>query len=145
MVFITYLTTVFDNIKDAILLVGVEPGPKYRLLMANKGFSNGTGHSPDDVGKTIDEFVIPETYHSLCEYYGKAVTTKKTVEFIETYNVPMGHQTFHATIIPVINAVGEVAQLAVISQNITELHELREIARTSAETLEQLARELREA
>jgi PAS domain S-box-containing protein len=145
MVFIQYLTTVFDNIKDAVLFIGVERNHTYRLLMANEAFYKDSGHTPDQAGMTIQDIVAPGVYKNLVKRYEQVIKTKKPYEYIATYDVPAGQRIFEVQLIPIINAVGEVVQIAGITRNITELHNLRELAKASAETLEQLARDLREA
>jgi PAS domain S-box-containing protein len=144
MVFIQYLTTVFDNIQDAILLIGVEPNNTFRLLMANKGFYRGSGHSGNEVGKLISEITTPETYEKLVKRYHEVVKTKKQMAFSEEYDVPIGKQAYDVQLIPVFNSVGKCTQIACITRNVTELHRLRQQLAETAETLEQVSHELRQ-
>jgi hypothetical protein len=146
MVFLQYLTTVFDNIQDGVLLIAVEPHNTFRLLMANRGFGRNTGHGMGVIGKTIEEIVAsPETYHKLLPRYLEAIKAKKPVEFTDTYDEPRGVQVYEMQILPVTSAVGEVVQLAVIARNVTELHQLRHQIREAGESLEQVAYNLRNA
>ncbi|MET0779787.1 MAG: PAS domain-containing protein [Candidatus Saccharimonadales bacterium] len=144
MVFIQYLTTVFDNIHDAILLIGVEPNNTYRLLMANEEFNRGTGHTAVEIGKTIQQVTLPKTYEKLIKRYQTVVKSKKRHEFIEEYDVPMGKQTYEVQLIPIFNSVGTCTQIACITRNITELYRLQERLKETAETLEQVSHELRQ-
>jgi PAS domain S-box-containing protein len=144
MVFIQYLTTVFDNIHDAILLIGVEPNNTFRLLMANKGFNRGSGHTAKEIGKTIQEISPPKTYEKLVKRYQTVIKTKKRQAFTEEYDVPMGRQTYEVQLIPIFNSVGTCTQIACITHNVTELHRLQERLRETAETLEQVSHELRQ-
>jgi hypothetical protein len=126
LLFLQYLTTVFDNIRDAIMLIGVEPDHTYRLLMVNAAFVINTGHSKDSEGKLVSEIVSPDSYRALRPRYDKVVATRKAVEYTEWYDVPLGPQAYEVKIIPILNAVGECVQLAVITYNVTNLHKLRE-------------------
>lgn len=126
LVFLHYLTTVFDNIGDAILLVSVEPDEQYRLLMANDAFFRSTGHTPDAIGKPVHEVVSKESYTQIKPRYHHAVTARKPVAYTEWYDVPLGRQAFFVKVIPIMNAVGECVQLAVITRNVTEIELLRE-------------------
>ena len=125
LVFLHYLTTVFDNIHDAILLIAVEPNEQYRLLLANSAFARNTGRTDVPVGKRIDEFVEPESYALLKPRYNKVVATKQPTTYQDWYNVPLGRQAFEVTLIPILNAVGQCVQIAAITRNITELSDLR--------------------
>jgi PAS domain S-box-containing protein len=119
LVFLQYLTTVFDNITDAVLLIGVEKGG-YRLLLGNKAFFETSGHSPDDVGKRIVDVVGKDNYPSLSREYQRAIKAKKPTEFTHWYTVPRGRSAFRVKILPIISAVGEVVQLVVLTHDITE-------------------------
>jgi PAS domain S-box-containing protein len=143
MVFLQYLTTVFDNVKDAILLVGIEPKDTFRVLIANDGFTRSTGHTLEAIGKTVEETVHPDTYKKLLPRYHHVIKTKHASEFTETYESPLGQQVFDVKIIPILGAVGDVVQLAIISHNVTELHQLRNQVKEAAESLEQVTYNLR--
>lgn len=144
MVFIQYLTTVFDNIHDAILLIGVEPNNTFRLLMVNKGFNRGSGHTTEEIGKTVQEITQPKTYEKLVKRYQTVVKTKKRQAFTEEYEVPMGKQVYEVQLIPIFNSVGTCTQIACITHNVTELHRLQRRLQETAETLEQVSHELRQ-
>lgn len=143
LVFLQYLTTVFDNLEEAILLVGVEPNNTFRLLMANEGFTRGTGHSKNEIGKTIEEVVVAESYKKLLPHYRKVVKTKKLWSFMEWYDVPIGRQAYEVKLIPIFNAVGECVQIAAITRNVTEVMQLRQQIKETTETLDQLTYNLR--
>jgi PAS domain S-box-containing protein len=125
LVFLQYLTTVFDNLHDAIVLIGVEPNDTFRLLLANEAFFKSTGHSEEKLGKTINEVVSPRSFASLKKRYKKVIATREPVEYTEWYRVPLGRQAYEIKFIPVLNAVGECVQIAGVSRNVTELYNLR--------------------
>ena len=120
------MTSVFDNIEDAILLVDVEANETYRLLMANEAFARYTGHDRQAaIGKTVDEIVSPESYRLISKQYKKVVESKKPLEWTAWFTVPLGRQMFEVKLIPILNTVGECAQIAAITRNVTELYRLR--------------------
>ncbi len=125
-VFLHYFTTVFDNIEDAVLLVGVEPKDTFRLLLCNEAFTRNSGHSKQDVGKTVKEVVSPKSYGKLIKRYKQAIKTKKKIQFVESYEVPIGRQTYAVTLLPILNVIGNCTQIVIITRNVTEIYELRE-------------------
>ncbi len=145
LVFLEYLTTVFDNIKDAVLLVSIEPHGKYKLLLANAGFERSSGHHKSEIGAYIDEIVTPTSYDTLKKLYKKVVDTKKTVTQTGWYEVPIGRRAYENTMIPIFSAVGEVIQIAVITRDVTELLNLRQELRDTASQLEKTAKQLRKS
>jgi hypothetical protein len=125
LVFLQYLTTVFDNLNDAIFLIGVEPKDNFRLLVANDAFFKSTGHNKDKLGTVIEGMITSRSYASLLKRYKKVITSREPVEYTEWYRVPLGRQAYEVKFIPVLNAVGECVQIAGISRNVTELYNLR--------------------
>lgn len=120
LVFLQYLTVVFDNIKDAILLIGVEPKGTYRLLVANKVFFAVSGFPEDSVGKEVSEIVGPEGYAFLKGQYEKVAESKQPLDYIRWSDVPAGRRAFEVQMIPVLNTVGECVQIVAITRDITE-------------------------
>lgn len=126
LVFLQYLTSVFDNIDDAILLIGVEPKGEYRLLLANGAFWRNSGHDQAScIGKSISVVVTPDSYTFLKKIYKKVVDTKKPLTSTAWFDVPLGRQAFDIKLIPVLNTVGDCVQIAAITRNVTELSNLR--------------------
>jgi PAS domain S-box-containing protein len=134
LVFLHYLTTVFDNIKDAILLIGVEPDNKYRLLLANKVFTKISGFPASSIGKEIAEIVGQEGYAFLVKKYQQVIKTKKSVEYMSWSDVPAGRMAFEVQLIPIFSTVGECAQIIVITRDVTEREKLREEVRHLRQT-----------
>ncbi|HSW66503.1 MAG TPA: PAS domain-containing protein [Bacillota bacterium] len=129
LVFLNYLTTIFDNIADAIILIGVEPKGKYRLLLANDAFFASSGHTDDVIGREIVDIVHPDSYATLIKHYQRAVRTKRPVELTSWYIVPRGRRAFHIKLIPITNTVGDVVQIAGLNRDVTEILNLREEVR----------------
>jgi len=126
MVFLQYLSTVFDNLRDTILLVGVEPKEQYRLLLANEAFRKHTGHLKSDTGKLLSDIVLPDTYRVMAKHYNRAIHTKELVEFSGWFDVPLGRRAYEVKVIPILNAMSECVQLAVITHDVSELYTLRD-------------------
>ncbi len=120
LVFLNYLTTVFDNVADAIILIGVEAKGAYRLLLANHAFYASTGHSEDIIGREVTDIVAPGTYPGLLKHYQKAIRTKQPHEYTTWIQVPRGRRAYRIKLIPILNTVGEVAQLAGITRDVTD-------------------------
>ncbi len=129
LVFLNYLTTIFDNIADAIILIGVEPKGKYRLLLANDAFYMSSGHTEEALGREIVDIVHPDAYVALIKHYQKVVRTKRAVELTSWYTVPRGRRAFHVKLIPITNTVGDVVQIAGLNRDVTEILNLREEVR----------------
>jgi PAS domain S-box-containing protein len=142
LVFLQYLTTVFDSIEDGIILIGVEPEDRYRLLMANQPFYNTSGHTEKDIGKTVDNIISEPSYKSMRDYYRKVVATKETVEHVSSHDLPAGRITYHIKLIPILNAVGETIHIAGIIHDITELEQLRAKVKQNTRALMSLNEDL---
>jgi PAS domain S-box-containing protein len=117
---------IFDNLQDAVLLIGVEADNNFRLLLCNEAFARDSGYSKESMGKLIKDIVKPSSYAALIERYQQALTSKKTVKYIDWFHVPLGKQAYEITLIPILNAVGESVQILAITRNVTELYLLRE-------------------
>lgn len=135
LVFLQYLTAVFDNVSDAILLVNIEKGG-FRLLMANTTFSQITGHAEGSIGKYIEELVPPDVYRTLAKHYKRAIKIKQLIEFSYQAQAPRGSHAYTVKIIPILNTVGEPVQLAIVAKDVTELanakQEIEQLRATTA-------------
>ena len=129
LVFLNYLTTVFDNLDEAILLLNVEANGRYRFMMANERYKHITGRDKNPVGELVSDVVAPETFQKVKKRYDQVVQTKEPTIFTDSYRVPLGIETYEIKLIPVLNSVGQVVQIAGIVRNITELQRLREAAK----------------
>ena len=126
LIFLQYLTTVFDNIKDSILLIGVEPRGVYRLLLANQPFFKSSGFSEDSIGKRVSEIVGSGPAEFLHKQYRTVIRTKQPLEYTSWSDVPNGRLAFEVKLIPILNTVGECTQIAAVTRDVTELLTLRE-------------------
>ena len=125
MIYLRYLTAAFDNIRDAVVLVGIEQGNVYRLLVANKSFHDISGYPPDCIGKEVGEFASPDGFDYLTGRYKKVRERKRPVEYIRWSNVPAGRRAFEVQLIPITNTVDEVVQIIGIVRDVTTLLKLK--------------------
>ena len=131
------LSTIFESVADALFLLTVEPGPRYRFVTVNRSFLRLTGLAAAQVvGQVVDE-VIPEPSLSLVQVkYREAVTTGKVMRWEETTTYPAGVRCGEVQISPIHDAAGQCTFLAGV------VHDVTESRRTALET-EQLQEQLR--
>ena len=125
LVFLRYLTTAFDNIKDAVLLIGIEKGEIYRLLLANRIFHEISGFPVESIGREISEIVNPESFDFVTTKYRKVKKFKRSLEYTHWARVPAGRRAFEVQMIPVMNTVDEVVQIIVITRDVTAFANLK--------------------
>jgi len=142
LVFLQYLTTVFDNIDEAIILINVEPKDGFRLLMANESFFTKTGYTKEVIGDDIKDIVSPKGYAHLLRNYRKVVQTKKQVQYTQVYSMPIGQMHYSVKLIPIVSAIGEVVQIAGIVNDITEIEDLRQKMDRTTRTLDSVVGDL---
>lgn len=124
-IFIEYLSTVFDNLGQSVLLVRVEDG-RFKALLVNKTFGQTSGLPNDITGRYIDEILSPEMYKQAARHYQSAIELKQPTRYAEWIDVPNGKRMYDTKLIPIVNSVGEAEQFVVISRDITEEHMLRQ-------------------
>jgi PAS domain S-box-containing protein len=136
---VNYLKTIFDNVGQSVLLVGIEPDNRYKVLLVNESFGKTSGFPRDIVGRYINEVIVkPGLYDHLIRRYRSAIETKQTITYSEWLDTPKGKRRFDVKIVPILNSVGETTQFVVISHDITEQYiERRE--RTAAIALNRYA------
>jgi PAS domain S-box-containing protein len=127
--FLQYVTTAFDNIKDAVLLIGIEQDETYRLVLANKAFHDLSGFHTNCIGEKISEFVNAETYGFLHKQYQKIIEFKQPLEFTRWFTTPAGRKAYEVEMIPVLHA-DQVVQILGIARDVTELTKLKEEVQT---------------
>ncbi len=127
--FMNYLDEVFENVREAIIFIRVEPNNNYRTVLVNKAAMETSGYTPDIVGKLVSEFASPQGYKAMVKQYEKVVRTRKSVEFEHWSNVPIGKEAYSTRLVPVLNALGECSLIVAISEHITpELNREKHLA-----------------
>ncbi len=91
LVFIQYLTTVFDNLGQSVLLISIEPENRYKVLLVNKTFGSTSGFPNDVVGKYVDEILPPAALEQVTARYQSALHTKQVVAYADWMETPRGH------------------------------------------------------
>jgi len=128
--FLQYLNTVFDNIKDSVMLIGVEPGGKLRLLLANKRFHELSGYGKRFIGQNLYEFIGKEHHTQMKKRHNKLMRIKKPMSYMVWSKVPRrGQVAFEVDMIPVLNTVDDVVQIIVLSRDVTKVATLKERVR----------------
>jgi PAS domain S-box-containing protein len=125
LVFLQYLTTVFDNITDGILLINVEANDHFTLAMANKRFFEFSGYPDDSIDKEISEIVGPEAYGFLQRQYKKVVRSKTPLEYLKWSDVPAGLRAFEVRLVPILSTTGNCVVIAALIHDATEREQLK--------------------
>jgi PAS domain S-box-containing protein len=93
------LNIIVDNLSESIALLKPEGNDKFRVISVNDPFLTRTGYLRENVlGKTIDEFLPPQSYLSTVEVFHKAIKERKTYQQLlgndpdgmyQTYDTPI--------------------------------------------------------
>lgn len=129
------LSGIFDNFRDVMFYLSVEPGGRYRFLSVNNAFLEVTGISMEDVvGKYVDE-VIPEPLLSkILDFYKRAVDNRETVRWEETAYYPEGRTYGDFSITPIFDSNGRSVNLVGSIHDVTDLKETeKELQRLNTE------------
>src|SRR5688572_29961272 len=94
LIFLQYLTSVFDNIDEMIVLFGIEPKWKFRVLLTNSAFNRATGLTEDVTGRLAQEVLVPKALIALQHHGKKVVKTKRKVEFSDWFDMAGSHHAF---------------------------------------------------
>ncbi|PSJ45171.1 hypothetical protein C7H85_10915 [Zobellella endophytica] len=112
---------IFDNSLDALFLLEVTEGGRFRNLAINPAFERAVGMSRDElIGKTVEETVSPEEATKVNAKYRRCVTAGAVVDEEVELELPAGRLFFHSTLIPVRDAGGRIHRIVGITRDITE-------------------------
>jgi len=128
---------VFENVSDSICLFDVTTEDGLQLADLNAAAEKLGGVSDTRVvGKNLDELVSPEVLAYAVPRFRECVETRQPVRYDEEYPRPDGQRRYlHTTLLPVCRDDGAVGRVIVVSQDITELHEVAEQLRAAKEKL----------
>ncbi len=135
------LTSIYENVPDALFLVSVEPGDQFRYLTVNKAFLRNTRLTMDDiVGQRIDE-VLPESSRAFIKQkYKEAVGSGKAVRWEQEAVFSPGNRIVAVSVTPINNEAGAVSLLVGTGRDITPLRLAQEsLAELNAGLEEQVA------
>lgn len=125
-----YLITVLDNIKEAVVLLGIDKDGMPTMLLANKAFHDMTGYKGDVIGQNIFEFVDAARHKFIRKQFEKILHYTQPVEFTLWVKVPIGRRAFEVEMIPVLTRKKEIKEIIVMVRDITNLAKLQEEVRT---------------
>jgi PAS domain S-box-containing protein len=134
-----HLSTIYENVVDALFLLSVEPGERYRFVTVNPTLLRMTGLLAEQVvGKLVSE-VIPEPSLSLVlGKYKQAISELTTVRWEETTTFPAGTKCGEVSVTPIIS------ENEVCTHLVGTVHDITEGRRTAVEK-EHLREQLRQA
>lgn len=115
------LSVIFNTIADVTFVLSVEEGGRYRFVFVNSAFEKTTGLPIEQVVGQYVRQVIPEPSLSLVlTKYHEAVSTQKTVVWLETSDYPTGRVTGEVSIMPVCDVAGHCYQLVGVVHDLTK-------------------------
>ncbi|HSW99215.1 MAG TPA: PAS domain S-box protein [Candidatus Saccharimonadales bacterium] len=125
LVFLQYLTSVFDNIADGIVLISIGPQDEYRLAMANRPFYTFSGYPEDSAGKKLCEIASPDSSVFVARQFKKVIKYKRPTDYLRWADVPIGYRAFDVRLVPILGITGDVVQIACILHDATEREQMR--------------------
>lgn len=134
LIFLHYLTAVFDHIDEAVLLIGVE-AEGYRALFGNEQLMQTVDYTRAHKGKLIKDIVSPGRYSLLSRQYNEVVATKEVHEYSYTLRTVHGMRSLRSTLIPVLNSFGTCTHIVALMRNITEAKQEKYALKATREAL----------
>lgn len=109
-----------------------------KLLMANDTFATRIGLPLENlIGKKLEELFTPEAAKRRRQHFDELIRTNKPQRFEELSMLGEYPPIIYDTLIyPIHNLAGEIAQIAVIARDITDLYKTQEELRNSKEQIE---------
>jgi PAS domain S-box-containing protein len=115
------LALIYDNVRDIIFHLAVEPDGQFRFVSVNAAFLKVTGLSREAVvGRTLSEVIPEPSLAMVLEKYRLAVEGKTTVLWEETSDYPTGRLTGEVGVTPVFDNAGKCTHLVGSVHDITE-------------------------
>ncbi len=130
-----HLRQIYDNVRDVVFLIGVDPDGRFRFEAINPSFSEATGLSEEQVVGRFVEDVIPEPSSAMViEKYRQAIRERRPLSWEEITPFPTGTKTGEVTISPIFDSRGRCLRLVGSVHDITEHKRLEDSLRISEET-----------
>ncbi len=118
---IEQLQAIFQHLADGVFLVSVSPGPEFVYEAFNRQIEKWAGGSLSSLrGRRLDEVLPAQDAAYLREIYRRCVLTGKTQRYEEAPSALRGALSLYTTLIPVMDAQGNVVRIVGVSRDITE-------------------------
>jgi PAS domain S-box-containing protein len=114
-----HLATIYGSVSDALFLLAVDGGDRYRFLTVNRTFLQLTGLTePQIYGRTLDEVLPAAALPGILEHYRQAIAGGTTARWEEVTEFPAGTRYGEVSVTPIFddnarctNIVGTVRDL----------------------------------
>ncbi len=137
------LELIYDNVKDVLYMIEVEPDFRFKFIAVNNSFTAVTG-LPQEliVGKYLHEVIPPESIDLVRGNYITAIRERKTMHWEEVSQYPTGQKTGLVTITPVFDKNGECHKMIGSVHDITDQTRHEKEMRHSQQELERVINDL---
>jgi PAS domain S-box-containing protein len=117
----TRLGLVFDAVSDMLMLLSVEPGNTFRVVMVNRAVSSVTGRPADTlIGKTLQDFLREPIIRFNTEKLQEALHAGKRTNFtLSTRPAGRPRLSMDVVLIPIADSDGAYRHILVVARDIT--------------------------
>lgn len=119
--FIHHLSSFIENVSDAITLLEVSPGPRFRYIDANRACERFSGIPREKmIGMYLGESASERNYELFLDSFTKAVSRKRSVHFEDVYIGDTETFVFETTLAPLFNSDNDCTHILLFSRDITQ-------------------------
>lgn len=112
---------VFDNMSEALVLLEVADGNRFRSVEVNPAFEKTTGMPRAElVGKFLEETIPQATAQRTLATYHRCLSSGSITTDETTLDLPSGRRTLHSTLIPISDQSGTVRGIVGLCRDHTE-------------------------
>ena len=112
---------IFDSMSEALMLLEVVDGNRFRSVEVNPAFEKTTGISRAElVGKFLEETIPQATAQRTLATYHRCLSSGSITTDETTLDLPSGRRTLHSTLIPVSDQSGTVRGIVGLCRDHTE-------------------------
>lgn len=139
------LAQFYNHVDAALFSLLVGPGQQLTFHFANRRFLTAAGlRSSQILGRPVEQFIPPSSCVRVLRHCRKAIRSRQTVRWDESYAHPSGIKYGKISVTPIIDARGRVTHLSGSINDITKrrnselaLHESEELYRRIVQTAEE--------
>lgn len=118
------LDLIYNTVNEAIFLINIEEGNRFRFESANQTFLRMYGLSKEQViHRFVEEVFSEATAKKVIDKYNRCVNTFKTLSWEETIEYSGGTKIGKVNVKPLLNEVGVCVQLIGSIHDITDIKE----------------------